>query len=316
MTRVVVFAYSEVGYRCLQALMQPGIEIAWVVTHHDDPSETRWYRSVAELASSSGLRVAEYESLSAAGCLETLRSLAPDFLFSFYFRRMLGAAVLATARRGALNMHGSLLPLYRGRAPINWAIANGEKRTGASLHYMVDKPDAGDLVDQEAVDIGVDETALDVSMKVAAAAETVLRRSLPALIAGNAPRRPQNLGLGSYCRARTPADGAIDFSRPAWEIHNLIRAVAPPFPGAYTDIPGQRLELLGSHWCEERAAAPERAPRLYENAGRMYLDCVDDRRVQITRAAFGGAPLDARALDSRYGQLSLTTRTRAAGANA
>jgi len=316
MTRVVVFAYSEVGYRCLQALLQPGIEIVWVVTHHDDPNETRWYHSVAELAAASRLRVTEYESLSAAECLETLRTLAPDFLFSFYFRRMLGAAVLATARRGALNMHGSLLPSYRGRAPINWAIANGEARTGASLHYMVERPDAGELVDQEGVDIGVDETALDVSMKVAAAAETVLRRSLPALIAGNAPRRPQDLGLGSYCRARTPADGAIDFARPAWEIHNLIRAVAPPFPGAYTDVPGQRLELLGSHWCNERASAPERAPRMYASAGRMYLDCVDGRRLQVTSAAFGGAPLDAKALDSRFGELSLTRQARVAGANA
>ncbi len=306
MTRVVAFAYSEVGHRCLKVLIDAGVDIAWVVTHRDDPHETRWYGSVAELAANAGLRVTEYETLSAPECLRTLRGIAPDFLFSFYFRRMLSPSLLATARRGALNMHGSLLPRYRGRAPVNWAIVNGEPRTGASLHYMTEKPDAGDLVDQEGVDIGVDDTALDVSVKVAAAAQTVLRRSLPRLIAGDAARLPLDLASGSYFGARTAADGEIDPGAPAWNIHNLVRAVAPPFPGAYIDLSGHRLQLLGSHWCNEAAAAPEATPRLYASGGHLYLDCVDRRRLHITSAAIDGEPLDARTLDLRFGQLLLS----------
>jgi methionyl-tRNA formyltransferase len=315
MTRAVVFAYSEVGYRCLELLIDAGVDVAWVVTHRDDPGETHWYRSVAELARARGLRTSFYEALGEGECLRTLREIAPHFLFSFYFRRMLGAPLLATAARGALNMHGSLLPAYRGRAPVNWAIIRGESRTGASLHYMVERPDAGDLVDQEPVAIGVDDTALDVSIKVAAAAATVLERSLPRLIDGTAPRRPLNLKFGSYFRGRTPADGRIDFSRSAWEIHNLIRALAPPFPGAFADLAAGRLELLGSHWCDEPAAAPAAAPRLYASGDRLYLDCVDGRRITITRAELAGAALDPHSLTLHRSKLRLDAPPLGARAN-
>lgn len=305
MTRVVVFAYSEVGYCCLDVLVAAGLDVAWVVTHRDDPEELRWYRSVAELARRRGLRVAEFESLSATESLRAVRAIGPDFLFSFYCRRMLSPALLACARRGALNMHGSLLPQYRGRAPVNWAILNGEARTGASLHYMTEKPDAGDLVDQEAVAIDLDDTALDVSIKVAGAARRVLERSLPGLVAGTASRTPLDLKRGSYFGRRDAADGEIDASRPAWEIHNLVRAVAPPFPGAFTFVDGRRLELLGSRWGDEAAERPELAPRLYASGGKLRLDCIDRRRITVTSARLDGVVLTAAEMSKRVGALRL-----------
>jgi len=305
MTRVVAFAYSEVGYCCLDVLRSTGVDVAWVITHRDDPEELRWYRSVADLGRRSGLKVTEYESLSATECLRALRSIGPDFLFSFYCRRMLAPALLACARQGALNMHGSLLPQYRGRAPVNWAIVNGESKTGASLHYMTEKPDAGDLVDQEAVEIGVDDTALDVSIKVAGAARRVLERSLPGLLAGTAPRLQLDLTRGSYFGGRSPADGEIDASRPAWQIHNLVRAVAPPFPGAFAYVDGRRLELLGSQWRNEPSERPEQAPRLYVSGDRLHLDCVDRRRITITSARIDGVALTAADLMAGPGALSL-----------
>ena len=124
-------------------------------------------------------------------------------------------AVLDTAKRGALNMHGSLLPKYRGRVPINWAVINGETETGATLHYMTAKPDAGDIVGQQAVAIGPDETAAHVFRKVTAAAAQVLDRHLPGLIAGTAPRIVQDLKAGAYFGGRKPADGRIDWTLPA-----------------------------------------------------------------------------------------------------
>ena len=148
--------------------------------------------------------------------------------------------LLRHARRGALNMHGSLLPRFRGRAPVNWAVLRGATETGATLHYMVEKADAGDIVDQAAVPILENDTALDVFYKVADAAELILTRSVPLLIAGSAPRRPQDLALGEYCGRRRPEDGRIDWSRPAREIHDLVRAVAPPFPGAFAFVDGER----------------------------------------------------------------------------
>ncbi|MGH8262735.1 MAG: formyltransferase [Steroidobacterales bacterium] len=314
MTRAVAFAYSEVGYNCLEVLLAAGVDVALVITHRDDPAESRWYRSVAELGRRRGLKVSEFESLSATECLRALRSIGPDFLFSFYCRRMLAPALLACARQGALNMHGSLLPQYRGRAPVNWAIVNGESRTGASLHYMTERPDAGDLVDQEAVEIGVDDTALDVSVKVAGAARRVLERSLPGLVAGTAPRLPLDLARGSYFGGRSPADGEIDGSKPAWQIHNLIRAVAPPFPGAFAEVDGLRLELLGSQWRNEASQHPDQAPRLYASGGKLYLDCLDRHRITVTGARLDGVTLTAAEMTARLEALKLNPNPLNTGA--
>ena len=151
---------------------------------------------------------------------------------------MLAAPLLAAARQGALNMHGSLLPRYRGRAPVNWAVLHGERETGATLHYMTAKPDAGDIVAQTRVPILPDDTAREVFDKVTVAAEITLDGALPALIAGTAPRRPQDLASASYFGGRRPEDGIIDWKRDALSIHNLVRAVAPPYPGARTTLGG------------------------------------------------------------------------------
>jgi methionyl-tRNA formyltransferase len=237
--------------------------------------------------------------------------LAPDYIFSFYYRALLSDALLACARWGALNMHGSLLPKYRGRACVNWAILHGETETGATLHYMVAKPDAGAMVAQEPVPIGIDDTALIVSEAIAAAAARLLVRTLPALASGPPPARPMNLSKGSYFGARTPDDGRIDPSWPAAQIHALIRAVAPPFPGAFIDLASERLLFAGSHWCGERSAHPRLAPCLYVEDGRIYLDCSDGLRLQITALTLNAAPLDAQAFRRLYGDTALTFSTMA-----
>ena len=193
MTRAVVFAYSEVGVRCVRELLAQGVEIKILFTHTDDPGEKRWFGSVMELARAQGLRVETPDDPNTIAWIAEGRRARPDFVFSFYYRHLLNAAWLGIPKRGALNMHGSLLPKYRGRAPVHWAIIRGESVTGASLHYMVEKPDAGALVDQQSVSILPNDTALAVSMKVAEAAQTVLKRSLPKLIDGTAAARALDL---------------------------------------------------------------------------------------------------------------------------
>src|SRR4029078_2750351 len=169
---------------------------------------------------------------------------ARSFLSTFYSRRMLGPALLGVPSRGALNMHGSLLPRYRGRAPVNWAVLHGERETGATLHYMIEKADAGDIVAQQAVPILPDDTAQQVSDKVTVAAEICLDGVLPALLAGTARRYVNDIAHGSYYGGRTPDDGRIDWSKSAREIHNLVRAVAPPYPGPFTELSGMRARIL------------------------------------------------------------------------
>ncbi len=190
-------------------------------------------------------------------------------------------------------MHGSLLPKYRGRASMHWAILNGETETGASLHYMLAKPDAGALVDQQPVPIGENDTALEVSMRVAEAAAQVLRRSLPRLIAGAAEARPLDLSKGSYFGRRRPEDGRIDWRKGARAVHDLVRAVAPPFPGAFTELNGCRLAILETRVDPEPARHAAEAPCLYAVGEAWYADCVDGRRLRIVRMEWGDRGLDA-----------------------
>jgi methionyl-tRNA formyltransferase len=290
-TRAVVFAYSEVGVRCVRELLAQGIEIAILFTHADDPGERQWFGSVRELGEDQGLRVETPDDPNTPYWVSEGRRAAPDFLFSFYYRYLLNTAWLEVARRGALNMHGSLLPKYRGRAPVHWAIIRGESATGASLHYMLVKPDAGALVDQEAVPILENDTALDVSLKVAAAAQTVLHRSLAPLVAGRAPAVPLDLSQGSYFGRRRPEDGRIDWRQGARAVHNLVRAVAPPFPGAFTEVNGCRLALLATRVDDQPVRHAARAPCLYAADGAWYADCVDGRRLKILELALGGDPV-------------------------
>ncbi len=291
MTRAVVFAYSEVGVRCVRELLAQGVEIPLLFTHPDDPGESRWFGSVRQLAEANALRVETPDTPNTPQWLAAGRAAKADFLFSFYYRHLLEKAWLEVPSRGALNMHGSLLPKYRGRAPVHWAILKGESVTGASLHYMLEKPDAGALVDQESVPILQNDTALDVSLKVAQAAQQVLRRSLPALLAGTAAAKPLDLRAGSYFGRRRPEDGRIDWRCSARAVHDLVRAVAPPFPGAFTEVNGCRLALLETRVDGGPLKYPAQAPCLYADGGDWFADCADGRRLRISRLAIDGVPV-------------------------
>ena len=300
--RAVVFAYHDVGVRCLKTLLSGGVAVPLVVTVPDDPREQQWFASVAATAADYGLDVVAPEDTHAPRLIRRISELQPDFVFSFYYRSMLGAPLLRAARRGALNMHGSLLPKYRGRAPVNWAILHGEHETGATLHYMVERADAGDIVDSQAVPILIDDDAREVFDKVTVAAETVLARSLPALIAGTAPRRPQPILAGQYFGRRRPEDGRIHWSRPALEIHNLVRAVAPPFPGAFGIVGGERWEIHRTRLAEGISAC---GASLFGSGGSCYLSCGDGAALRLLAAANARGPVDLAALAGRAAQQPL-----------
>ena len=292
--RAVVFAYHDVGVRCLKALLSGGVSVPLVVTVPDDPRERRWFASVAETASDYGLDFQAPADANSAALAHRVSELQPDFVFSFYYRSILGAPLLRAARRGALNMHGSLLPRYRGRAPVNWAILRGERECGATLHYMVERVDAGDIVDSQAVPILLDDDAREVYAKVTLAAETVLVRSLPALIAGTAPRRPQPILPGEYFGRRRPEDGRIDWSRPALEIHNLVRAVAPPFPGAFGAVGGERWDIHRTRLSPDTPLPDGRV--LFGRAGKCYLGCGDGKALLLLAAVSPRGAVDLAAL--------------------
>ena len=301
MTSAVVFAYHDVGVRCLLTLLARGIDVPLVITHPDHPAETIWFDSVAETATEHGIPVSMPNDANDAALFDAVAKLRPDFIFSFYYRHMLPAGLLALATRGAYNMHGSLLPKYRGRVPVNWAVLHGETETGATLHEMAAKPDAGAIVAQTTVPILPDDMALQVFEKVTVAAEQTLWRVLPALVDGSAPRLPNHLSRGSYFGGRKPADGRIDWTQPAQRVYNLVRAVAPPWPGAFCDLTTRdgpkRLIVAAARLGD---ALPVRMPELKSGDvkrglsvadNRAFGICGDGRALAITRLLCDGADI-------------------------
>jgi methionyl-tRNA formyltransferase len=293
--KAVVFAYSNVGDRCLRVLHAGGMQVALVVTHRDAPGETLWYARVADTAAELGLPVAYLDDPQSPQLHAQVAALEPDFIFSLYCRSMLPVPLLALARHGAFNMHGSLLPQFRGRAPTNWAVLMGAEVSGATLHEMTAKPDAGAIVDQQAVPILPDDTGRQVFDKVCVAAELVLWRSLPALLAGTAPRLPNDLTQGGYFGGRKPEDGRIDFTQPAAQVYNLVRAVAPPYPGAFTDVAGTRLVLAQARPLRsDEAPPPPGLPcGLHLHHGRVLALCGDGRALLVQQLLRDGHPLAA-----------------------
>lgn len=284
----VVFAYHDVGVRCLKTLLDAGVSVSLVVTHTDNPKENIWFQSVKKTAEEYGLPVVTPENPNAADFIDELKSLAPDFLFSFYYRHMLSPDILAVARRGAFNMHGSLLPHYRGRVPVNWAIFHGETQTGATLHMMTAKPDAGDIVDQEPVPILVDDVAHEVFQKVAVAAEIVLKRSIGSILSGDFPRRKNDLEAGSYFGGRKPEDGRIDLNWTSQQIYNLIRAVAPPYPGAFLDTPSQPRFFIYRALLEKADGKMTDYPVIFREQNGYYLQIAEGTLIKILECGWDG----------------------------
>ncbi len=308
--RAVVFAYHDVGVRCLRTLLAHGVEVPLLLTHADAPGENIWFESVAQHAAWHGIEALTPSNPNVPEIIGRIRAARPDFLFSFYYRSMLGPELLSLPPRGAYNMHGSLLPRYRGRAPVNWAVLSGESETGATLHAMAIRADAGDIVDAQTVPILPDDTAIEVFRKVTVAAEMTLSRCLPALIDGTARHTPQDLSAGSYYGARSARDGAIDWRGGARAAHNLIRAVAPPYPGAFTQAQGMDMRILRSLPVASPPApapAPDGAPTLRWHQGALYALC-HDGALKILEFELGAGLRSAEAFHRRFGERALPLR--------
>jgi methionyl-tRNA formyltransferase len=284
----------------LSTVLAHGIDVALTVTHRDNPNENIWFDSVERLATVNRMPCATPDNPNAPEWIERVRALQPDFIFSFYYRHMLDMALLDTARLGAYNMHGSLLPKYRGRVPVNWAIVNGERQTGATLHRMVAKPDAGAMVAQQSVPILPDDTAYDVFQKVSVAAEIALDGVLPKLINGTAIHTQLDLTQGSYFGGRKPEDGRIDWKQSADRIHNLIRAVAPPYPGAFATIEGKHLRFLRSR-IEKNLHAQSNPPALRVEGQRFLVDCADGRVLELLSIEYENSPLQPAEFEKVFG---------------
>jgi methionyl-tRNA formyltransferase len=256
--RWVVFAYHTIGARALESLLARGEDVAAVVTHADDLHEGRWFESVADVARTHEIPCFTPFSPNLPEIVGTVRGLAPDLILSVWYRRLLGPDLLALPRVAALNVHGSLLPAYRGRAPLNWVLVNGEPRTGVTLHHMTGAADAGDIVVQRPIDIEPDDTAFTLYERMTKIGVELLLETYQAVLDGTAPRVPQDHARATTMPRRRPEDGRIDWAWPAARIFDMIRAVADPYPGAFVGDGPARLHL----WAASRrdGSSPNATP--------------------------------------------------------
>lgn len=296
----VVFAYHNVGVRSIKTLLARGIRIALVVSHEDNPAETIWFESVAELCREHDIPCITPADPKTPELQAQIAAIAPDFIFSFYYRHMLPVELLALAGRGAYNLHGSLLPKYRGRVPVNWAVLHGETETGATLHEMAAKPDAGTIIARTAVPILPDDTAYEVFGKLTVAAEQTLWQALPGLIRGDFTALPNDLAQGSYFGGRKPEDGRIDWAQSAQQVYNLHRAVAPPYPGAFCEQAGRRFVIGKARLSDVDAANLPTGLHVVDNV--VLGVCGDGRALRITELLLDGKAVTAAALQQLLAQ--------------
>lgn len=240
--RAILFAYHEMGYACMEELINAGFEIPLLFTHEDDPNENIWFRRPVELAERLKIPYLTPTSLHDENLREIVRSHNPDYIFSFYYRIIIPKDYLTIPKIAPLNLHGSLLPKYRGRAPANWVLINGERETGVTLHLMEEKPDVGPILAQRRVEILFEDDILSLYRKLIDAARTLMREIMPVLLSGNLEFKPQ-VGEPSYYGRRRPEDGLIDWSKDAISIYNLIRALTHPYPGAFSFLCGKKVYI-------------------------------------------------------------------------
>ncbi|MDO8433493.1 MAG: formyltransferase [Candidatus Binatus sp.] len=302
-SRCVLFAYHEMGFRCIKALLEIGAPIAALFTHRDDPHEEIWWNSCAQLAESHGIPVHAPDRVDAS-VEAAVAAIEPSVLYSFSYRYLIKDSVLRLASIGAFNLHPSLLPAYRGRAPVNWMLVNGEREAGVTLHHMVARADAGDIVGQRAVAIDDDDNALSLYRKLIPLGVELIAEMHPRIVTGTAPRRKQDISQGSYFGRRRPEDGRIDWRWPARRIFNLVRAVTHPYPGAFCFAGGKKLLVWSARIAAEAGNCgapgqivrhnPDGSIEVAAGEGSVAVSVVqfEDGVEEAARAALSGATGD------------------------
>jgi UDP-4-amino-4-deoxy-L-arabinose formyltransferase/UDP-glucuronic acid dehydrogenase (UDP-4-keto-hexauronic acid decarboxylating) len=289
------------GCAGIQSLLDSGYEIAAIFTHPDNPGENHFFGSVARIAAEQGIPVWAPEDVNHPLWIERIRDMKPDVLFSFYYRNMLGDDILSLAPKGGFNLHGSLLPQYRGRAPLNWVLVNGETETGVTLHRMVSRADAGAIVAQQTVAIGADDVALTLHRKLCAAASELLNQALPAIREDKIQDRAQDESQATYVGRRTPEDGRLDWDKPALTLHNLVRAVSDPWPGAFGYVGANKFIVWKSRVRQDLAAAK---PGTVMSTSPLVIACQDGALEIVTGQTERGVYMQGTQLAQALGLVS------------
>ncbi len=265
--RVVFMGTPDFAVPCLEALLAAGHEVAAVITQPDRPrgrGRKLSFSPVKACAVEHGLEVLQPEKIKTPEFEQVLQELAPDVMVVVAFGQILSPAILAIPPLGCINVHASLLPYYRGAAPIHWAVMQGEEKTGVTTMYMDEGLDTGDMILKSEIAITQDASTGDIHDQLMQEGAALLRETLALIAEGKAPRAKQDHTVSTYAPLLKAEIEQLDWTRSAQELHNRIRGLSP-WPGAYCRYAGGRLKVWKSRVCEEAAAEgaiPGRIARL------------------------------------------------------
>ncbi len=244
--RILFMGTPDFAVPSLSALVRAGHTVCGAFTQ-PDRKKNRGMKlvpsPVKELCEAEQIPVFQPESLKDPEAVDQIRRLSPDLIVVAAYGKILPESVLSLPKLGCVNVHSSLLPAYRGAAPVNWAVINGENRTGVTIMYMSAELDAGDIIDQKAVDIGPDETAGELTDRLAVLGASLLTGAVSDIEDGTATRTPQDPEKATYAPMLTRELSPVDWSMTAAEIHNRVRGLLP-WPAATATLGGTRCKLL------------------------------------------------------------------------
>lgn len=256
--RILYVGARLVGRRCLEALLAANADIVGLLYLDESKAGvTVAHCDFADLVARQRLNARAFTSLADPALQDWAAALSPDVGMVVGVSQLIGSELLAVPRQGFIGMHPTLLPEGRGRAPIPWALIKGLERTGVSLFWCDPQADTGDLLAQEALPIHYEDTAATLGTRADAIAARMLVDNLPALAAGNAPRMQQDDARATEWPRRRPEDGRIDWAQTSRQLYNFVRALAHPYPGAFTSCRGRRLFVWS---CRESADLRRGAP--------------------------------------------------------
>ncbi len=244
--KLFLFLGSRRGYAVLKKLIAVNAQIAGILCLVEDSHEEQFHPRVGDIAKEHNIPIFYSSDVKSPAYAAVITKINPDIVFVIGWRYLITKEAYSLPPKGTLIIHDSLLPTYRGFAPMNWAIINGETKTGVTLFHIADGVDCGPIVDQMATDILLTDTAQTVDEKIITLYEEIITRNLAALENGTAKSTPQDESAATYTCKRTPKDGEINWQASALQIHNLIRALTHPFPGAYTTLQGKTVQIWGS----------------------------------------------------------------------
>jgi methionyl-tRNA formyltransferase len=285
--RVVFLGTPDFAVPSLNALISSGHQVVGVFTQPDRPkgrSKQVAESPVKRAARTAGLRVYQPERVRRPESVELVKSLGPELMVVVGYGQIIPQTIIDLPKYGILNVHASLLPRYRGAAPIQWAIANGETQTGVTIMQIDAGLDTGDMLLKASVPIAEDETAPELSTRLASLGAGLLIEALQQISTQSVRREKQNEAEATYAPVLNKEDGLIDWSRPARQIYNRLRGFTP-WPGAYTTFRGQQLLVLGVRVAEIPRASPG---TLQSDRRTLLAGCGENSALELLEVQLGG----------------------------